>query len=179
MEHKRTGWQFAKNYSTIQKEIQYLTLMLYIQIYLKYFRGYYKKVNGKVTDNFERSKSDKIRAGNVWVDVQQVFYRMKENVSGCYAQTPLKSINRIIEASSSPGDLVVDFFSHSGTTLISAEKLNRKCFTFDIDPIYTEITIRRLERLRTTGLPGWQNGHPFEQDLETKPSQFSYQTTLL
>jgi len=70
----------------------------------------------------------------VWVDVQQVFYRMEENASGCYPQKPLKSIDRIIRASSTPADVVVDFFSHSGTTLLAAEISNRRCMTMDIDP---------------------------------------------
>jgi len=90
---------------------------------------------------------------------------MEENVSGCYAQKPLKCIDRIIRASSSPDDLVIDFFAHSGTTLLAAEILNRRCFTIELDPIYAEITIRRLERFRATGKLGWQNGHPFEDDL--------------
>jgi site-specific DNA-methyltransferase (adenine-specific) len=131
----------------------------------KILRGYYKEVNGRVTENVERSKSPTIRASNVWVDVQQVFYRMEENVSGCYAQKPLKSIERLIKASSRPDDLVIDFFSHSGATLIAAELNQRRCFTMDIDPIYCEITIRRLEHLRETGRLGWQNGHPFENEL--------------
>ena len=130
----------------------------------KILRGYYKEVNGKLTENLERGRADTIRAGNVWVDIQQPFYRMEENVSGCYAQKPLKSIERIIQASSNPGDLVIDFFSHSGSTLLASEKLSRKCFTCDIDPVYAEITIRRLEHFRNTGLTGWQNGNPFEDD---------------
>jgi site-specific DNA-methyltransferase (adenine-specific) len=129
----------------------------------KILRGYYKKVNGKITENLERSKSPFIRAGNVWVDIQQVFYRMEENVPGCYAQKPLKAIERIVKASSNENDIVVDFFSHSGTTLIACEKLNRKCFTFDIDPIFAEITIRRLEHFRKTGKMGWQWKSPFQK----------------
>jgi site-specific DNA-methyltransferase (adenine-specific) len=128
----------------------------------KILRGYYKEVNGQLTENLQRSKSENIRAGNVWVDVQQVFYRMEENVSGCYAQKPLKSIARIIKASSDPEDTVVDFFSHSGTTLLAAEINHRRCMTMDIDPLFCEITIRRLEHFRRTGRVGWQNGHPFE-----------------
>ena len=131
----------------------------------KILRGYYKEVNGKVTENLERSRSDTIRAGNVWVDIQQVFYRMEENVSGCYAQKPLKCIDRIIRASSNADDLVIDFFAHSGTTLLASEILKRKCFTVEIDPIYAEITIRRLERFRATGRLGWQNGHPFQDEV--------------
>jgi site-specific DNA-methyltransferase (adenine-specific) len=99
------------------------------------------------------------------VDVQQVFYRMQENVNGCYAQKPLKSAARILRASSSPGGLVVDFFCHSGTTLLAAEMLGRNCFTMDIEPVFCEIAIRRLERYRRTGKTGWQNGNPFEAEI--------------
>jgi site-specific DNA-methyltransferase (adenine-specific) len=75
----------------------------------KILRGYYKEVNGQATENLQRSRSENIRAGNVWVDIQQVFYRMEENVSGCYAQKPLKCIERIVRASSDAKALVVDF----------------------------------------------------------------------
>jgi len=135
----------------------------------KILRGYYKEVGGKVTENIERGKSETIRAGNVWVDVQQVFYRMEENVHGCYAQKPLKSCERIILASSDPDDVVIDFFCHSGSTLLASERLGRRCFTMDNDPIYCEIAIRRLERYRVTGKLGWQNSNPFEAEIATDP----------
>ena len=131
----------------------------------KILRGYYKQVSGKITENMERSKSENIRAGNVWVDIQQIFYRMEENVSGCYAQKPLKAIERIIKASSPKSGIVVDLFAHSGTTLLAAELNQRRCFTTDIDPVFCEITIRRLEHFRATGRIGWQNSHPFEKEL--------------
>lgn len=131
----------------------------------KILRGYYKRVNGELTENLQRSRSLTIRAGNVWVDVQQVFYRLEENVNGCYAQKPLKACERIIRASSNPGDLIVDFFAHSGSTLLAAEILERRCYTVDVDPVYCEIAIRRLERYRSCGRLGWQDGNPFEQDI--------------
>jgi site-specific DNA-methyltransferase (adenine-specific) len=134
----------------------------------KILRGYYKKVNGAVTENIERGKSPNIRAGNVWVDVQQVFYRMEENVNGCYAQKPLMSADRLIRASSKKGDIVVDFFCHSASTLLAAEMNGRRCFTMDTDPVYCEIAIRRLERFRKTGKTGWQNGNPFEEEMKKR-----------
>ncbi len=166
------GYGTQKNWMAVRQELLYYTKgspvfnvdAEYTDI-PKILRGYYKEVNGRKTENLERSKSDNIRAGNVWVDIQQVFYRMGENVSGCYAQKPLKSIERIIAASSQPNDVVIDFFAHSGATLIASEKLGRRCITTDIDPIYAEICIRRLERYRISGCEGWQNGHPFEMEV--------------
>lgn len=131
----------------------------------KVLKGYYKKVNGRIMENFERGKSENIRAGNVWVDIQQVFYRMEENVNGCFAQKPLKAIERIIQASSKKGELVMDLFSHSGTTLLAAEKLGRHAFVSDIDPIFCEISIRRLERYRNKRKTGWQNSNPFADEI--------------
>jgi DNA modification methylase len=139
----------------------------------KILRGYYKEVNGRITGNLERSKSEYIRAGNVWVDIQQVFYRMEENVPGCYAQKPLKGIERLVLSGSNEGDLVVDFFAHAGTTLIAGERLQRKVYTFDIDPVFAEITIRRLERLRKTGKTGWQWQNPFPE-LEKQIGEYRW-----
>lgn len=164
------GYGTQKNWMAVRQELLYYVKgnpdfqVEYTDI-PKVLRGYYKKVDGKVTENLQRSKSEHIRASNVWVDIQQVFYRMEENVSGCYAQKPLKSIERVIRASSSANDLVIDYFSHSGTTLLASEILDRKCYTADIDPVFAEITIRRLENFRNTGRTGWQNGNPFEAEL--------------
>jgi site-specific DNA-methyltransferase (adenine-specific) len=99
------------------------------------------------------------------VDIQQVFYRMGENVNGCYAQKPLKSAERIIRASSNENDIVIDFFCHSGSTLMASEMNKRKCYTIDSDPLYCEIAIRRLEHYRKTGETGWQNSNPFEKEI--------------
>jgi site-specific DNA-methyltransferase (adenine-specific) len=129
----------------------------------KAVRGYYKTVSGARTENLERGRSPTIRAGNVWIDIQQVFYRREENVPGCYAQKPLKAIERIMLASSVPGDTILDPFCHSGTVLAAGEMLGRRVATGDIDPIFAEIAIRRLERLRATGKTGWQWQSPFPE----------------
>ncbi len=162
------GYGTQKNWMAVRQELLYYIKgnpnfnVLYTDI-PKLLRGYYKNVNGKRTENIERSRSNNIRPGNVWVDIQQVFYRMEENVPGAYAQKPLKSIERIILSSSEKNDVVLDMFAHSGTTLIASEKTDRTCYCFDIDPIFAEMTIRRLEHYRKTGKSGWQWNSPFPE----------------
>ncbi|UCD64812.1 MAG: site-specific DNA-methyltransferase [Candidatus Zixiibacteriota bacterium] len=169
------GYGTQKNWMAVRQELLYYSKgsppfeVQYTDI-PKILRGYYKEVNGTLTENLERGKSPNIRPGNVWMDIQQVFYRMEENVNGCYAQKPLKAIERIITASSKPGDLITDFFAHSGTTLLACERSGRCCVTLDIDPIFAEITIRRLEHYRATGKTGWQAGNPFQKELTPTPS---------
>lgn len=164
------GYGTQKNWMAVRQELLYYTKgdppfeVQYTEI-PKILRGYYKNVNGQATENMERSRSENIRPGNIWVDIQQVFYRLEENVPGCFAQKPLKAIERIISASSRPGNTVLDFFSHAGTTLLAAERLGRRCITCDIDPLFAELTIRRLERFRATGKTGWQRTNPFAREL--------------
>ncbi|HIE27605.1 TPA: site-specific DNA-methyltransferase [Candidatus Poribacteria bacterium] len=162
------GYGTQKNWMWIRQELLHYVKgnpkfkVVYTDI-PKVLKGYYKVINGKRTENMERSKSDTIRPGNVWIDIQQVFYRLEENVPGCYAQKPLKAIERIVSTSSTEKDIVVDFFAHSGTTLLAGERLNRKVYTFDNDPIFVELTIRRLERYRKTEKTGWQWNNPFPE----------------
>jgi site-specific DNA-methyltransferase (adenine-specific) len=162
------GYGTQRNWMWIRQELLYyvkgdpLFRVVYTDI-PKILRGYYKEVNGKMTENLQRSKSQTLRPGNVWVDIQQVFYRMEENVPGCYAQKPLRAIERILLSSSDEEDLVVDFFAHSGTTLLAAERLNRRAYTCDIDPVFAELAIRRLERHRSMGKTGWQWHNPFPE----------------
>lgn len=172
------GYGTQKNWMWVRQELLYYIKgepefnidAVYTDI-PKILRGYYKSVKGEMTENLQRSKSKNIRAGNVWVDIQQVFYRMEENVPGCYAQKPLKAIERIIESATNEGDLVIDFFSHSGTTLMAGELLNRKVYTLEIDPIFAELTIRRLENYRSAGKTGWQWKNPFPEIKETEVLQ--------
>lgn len=156
------GYGTQKNWMAVRQELLYyikgnpiFNVQAEYTDIPKKTRGYYKKVNGKITENFERSKSLTIRAGNVWYDIQQVFYLMHENIEGCFAQKPLKSAKRIIEASSKQGDLIVDFFGHSGSTLLQAEISQRKCYTMDINPTYCKIMAARLLHYRRTGETGW------------------------
>ncbi len=165
------GYGTQHNWMAVRQELLYYTkgkpffTPQYTEI-PKAVKGYYKVLGDELTENTERGKSPYIGAGNVWFDIQQIFYRLEENVNGCYAQKPLKAIERIINASSQRGDIVLDFFAHSGTTLLQAERSDRRCFTMDNDPVFCEIAIRRLERYRQTGKLGWQNSNPFVTELE-------------
>jgi len=162
------GYGTQKNWMSVRQELLYYIngspdfKVGYTDI-PKTLGGYYKEVNGEMTDNFKRSKSEFIRPGNVWLDIQQVFYRMEENVPGAYAQKPLKAIKRIIEASSKKSNLIADFFSHSGVSLLASEILGRKCYAMEIDPVFAELSIRRLEHYRKTGKTGFQWNNPFPE----------------
>ncbi len=65
-------------------------------------------------------------------------------------QKPQALLERIILASSNPGDLVGDFFCGSGTTLAAAKALGRRWLGCDISPEAVRIARGRLSRLRVS-----------------------------
>lgn len=63
---------------------------------------------------------------------------------GWPTQKPLALLERIIQASSDPDDLVADFFCGSGTTLVAAKRLGRRWLGCDISKKAIAIAERRL-----------------------------------
>ena len=58
---------------------------------------------------------------------------------------PVAMVADAILDCSSRGDLVLDPFLGSGTTLIAAERVGRRCFGIEIDPLYVDTIIRRWQ----------------------------------
>ena len=58
---------------------------------------------------------------------------------------PVALFEYLIENSTAPGDIVLDTFGGSGTTLIACENLGRRCYMCELDPIYASVIIQRYE----------------------------------
>ena len=65
-------------------------------------------------------------------------------------QKPVQLIEKAIKNSSKSGDIVIDCFGGSGSTLIACEKTNRKCYMMELDPKYIDRIVKRWEQY--TGL---------------------------
>jgi len=59
---------------------------------------------------------------------------------------PVGLVERAVENSTHPGGLIYDPFLGSGTTIIAAEQLNRRCYAMEIDPRYVAVAIERWEK---------------------------------
>jgi DNA modification methylase len=60
-------------------------------------------------------------------------------------QKPVELAERALQNSSRAGDVVLDAFLGSGTTLIAAERLGRRCFGMELEPRYVDLAVRRWE----------------------------------
>ena len=56
---------------------------------------------------------------------------------------PVKLFARLIKNSSRQGDIVLDTFGGSGSTLITCEQLGRACYTMELDPKYADVIVKR------------------------------------
>lgn len=59
---------------------------------------------------------------------------------------PVELISKMIKNSSRSGDIVLDPFLGSGSTLMAAEQLGRRCCGVDLDPKYVDVAVRRWEQ---------------------------------
>lgn len=60
-------------------------------------------------------------------------------------QKPAELAKRAINNSSNEGNIVLDLFGGSGSTLIASEATARKCYIMELDPIYVDVIIKRWE----------------------------------
>ena len=97
----------------------------------------------RTTKQYEEDIVSKGRAvDDVW-EIRYIRGNAKER-TGYPTQKPEALIQRIIESTTSEGDLVFDFFGGSGTTAAVAEKLNRKWITCDIGKYSFYVIQKRL-----------------------------------
>jgi DNA modification methylase len=113
-----------------------------------------------------------------------VVARMHRERTGYPTQKPEALLERIVLASSNPGDLVADFFSGSGTTVAIARRLNRKWLACDISPLAVNTTRRRLLLEPEAGGFGvWvdraiQDQHVLHPKIEVKANNLDVEAQL-
>jgi DNA modification methylase len=108
---------FKKEYEELKKEY-YST------------RAYFNNVH----DNFN----------NVW----KFERHLRNGTEGGHATPkPIPLCERVIKSSCPDGGLVIDFFLGSGSTMVAAHQLKRKCYGMELDPKYTDVVIKRMLKL--------------------------------
>ena len=81
--------------------------------------------------------------GNIWSDISPINSQAKERI-GYPTQKPLALLDRIIETSSNPGDVVFDPFCGCATACVAAERLQRRWVGIDLSPLAARLVNSRL-----------------------------------
>ncbi len=93
--------------------------------------------------------------GDVW-DIGVIAPVARER-TGYPSQKPEALLERLLRSLSDPGDLVLDPYAGSGTTLSVAARLGRRFVGIDASEIAIETTKRRISALETTGDPAYRS----------------------
>ncbi|MDG6913007.1 MAG: restriction endonuclease, partial [Nitrososphaerota archaeon] len=107
---------------------------------------------------------------NVWLDIKPIHSQSKERL-GFPTQKPEALLERIVNASSNPTDIVLDPMCGCGTAIAVAQRLGRRWVGIDISPTACKLMAKRLRSMRAkvgeiVGLPKSEaelrNLQPFE-----------------
>lgn len=87
---------------------------------------------------------DPIVPDDVWTDVSHLQQKDPQR-TGYDTQKPLRLLERIVKCASRPGDIVMDLFSGSGTTLEAAFRNGRRFIGGDLSPLALQLARRRTD----------------------------------
>ena len=124
------------------------------------------KVDGKPKD-WDESENGNFRLtypSNFWDDISIPYWSMPENTAHP-TQKPEKLLAKLILASSNRGDVVFDPFLGSGSTSVTAKKLNRHFVGIEQNPQYCIWTEKRLEMAdNNSSIQGYTEGVFWERN---------------
>ncbi len=126
--------------------------------------------NGKPKD-WENTTDGNFRVthpSNLWTDLTVPFWSMPENTAHP-TQKPEKLLAKIILASTNENDLILDPFAGSGTTAVTAKKLNRRFTAIEADENYCLLAQKRLNLAETDKtIQGFADGIFYERNSQIK-----------
>jgi site-specific DNA-methyltransferase (adenine-specific) len=110
-----------------------------------YEKGFVIQTKPGTVPAFKRylDEQEGVPVDSVWTDILPVQSQSEERL-GYPTQKPLALLDRIIEASSNPNDIVLDAFCGCGTALVAAENLGRQWIGIDISPTACRVMAKRL-----------------------------------
>ncbi len=93
--------------------------------------------------------SDGLNVQDIWTDIPAINSQALERTD-YPTQKPVALLERIILASTKPGQIVLDPFCGCGTAVVASQKLNREWIGIDITHVAVSVLKKRLEE----GFPG-------------------------
>jgi site-specific DNA-methyltransferase (adenine-specific) len=114
-----------------------------------------------------------VTVGDVWTDIDRLNQAAKERL-GYPTQKPLALLERIIKASSNPGDVVLDPFCGCGTTIDAAQKLDRQWVGIDITYLAVDLIRKRLFHTFGPGIENTYTVHGIPTDREGAAALFDH-----
>jgi adenine-specific DNA-methyltransferase len=157
----RIGWisgykakapNWARNHDTILFYAKNKERFTFNKILVEHDPNYQRSAYGsgdldtiEVVDEEGEPSTEGKPIDDVWVNLPSIqIMSFSQEKTGYPTQKNLDLLERIISASSNPGDLVADFFCGAGTTAVAAEKLDRRWIACDLGRFAIHTSRKRL-----------------------------------
>jgi DNA modification methylase len=88
---------------------------------------------------------------------------------------PLDLVADVLQDCSNRGDVVLDPFCGSGTTIIAAEKTGRRAHCLEIDPLYVDAALQRWEKVSGAAARHAESGRSFEVTRQLRHTEMTLQ----
>jgi len=108
----------------------------------------FKQGKGRHRNNVELGRNGRHRS-NVWSYPSIVSERKGEEGDLLALHPTVKPIRMVADAildASARGEIILDSFLGSGTTLMACQRVGRVCYGMELDPLYVDAAIRRWQR---------------------------------
>lgn len=135
LQHAAAGRAFSRPYDDLAAEYNRLAAVF----------------NGEIRDpraaNFEAARPYFDNSHDVMRDVWTFNRVTGEERFGHATPKPVAMMERVMKSSARPGELCLEPFAGTGSTLIGAQKAGRRCYAVELEPRYVDVIVRRWQSM--------------------------------
>jgi len=126
--------------------------------------GFFKHGSAPHTNNINLGRHGRNRANVLFYPGVNSFGKGREAALASHPTCkPIGMLADLLLDCSAPGEVVLDQFGGSGSTLIAAERVDRVACLIELDPKYVDVIVRRFEKVTGTAAVHVQSGLTFAQ----------------
>lgn len=110
-------------------------------------RPFLSKLSTKTSEILNKEIGTGNKAIDDILDILEIWIAKRDagNTYSHSTQKPLSLHEKPLLRCTKPGDIVLDIYGGSGSTLLSCQQINRICYTSEINPIFCQLIINRFE----------------------------------
>ncbi len=142
------GWKYSQTIIWLKNSFVFSRGQDYHRIYEPCMLGWKK---GK--SHYKDKKINNLKDANnldydSFVEMMNAWYEQRDLTRDYVhpTQKPLRLPERALKKNSQTGDIVIDLFGGSGSTLLACEQMERICYAMELDPKYVDVIISRWEK---------------------------------
>jgi DNA modification methylase len=119
----------------------------YHRVYEPCMVGWKAKSNHYKDKNVTKYRDVMLLDKETFAEQLDAWYEKRDNTAKYVhpTQKPVRLAERALKRNSKSGDIAIDAFGGSGSTLLACEQLGRRCYCMELDPKYCDVIVKRWE----------------------------------